>query len=587
MLHAQRESVNGGIFHPYWSVEEWASFLREAMGANANDIANVIVDNYYALSAEEEDGLKEVVSTPADEFIAVKKIRSLPQKKMWKSTITHNGTAISDAEDAQTLAPKGGQNKVVAQVLSPTGVSYSRTWEQDSFFYRALNDDGQLYSKVKDTVAKAKAEGVTNKQISELERFVQDPCKPVMKAMLERFKKMADDVEVEVVRVCKVRDVKNEIEDLDNRVEEIGTSVDDDLLTQVKKIVERLAVIKKGMKDDVKLKEIDNFHKEADDLKAELAKIEKAIAERDMEKGRALLLAKIEAKKLQVKLTETKDKKCNNIVDLDGFADEAKKASTVAAIKRIGDEVDQWAAKYTTVETKGDDNKKGSDVKAPEIVEPKVDTPGPHVKIDIEPLRAELKEKVQTMLDNPDNSEEKIENRADLEEFMSQLGEAKTKDELDEIKGNVENWERLPIGGAGGFGVLSLLFVLIVLGAIGFFVKKLLSGKTVATISFQKTGSTDAAVKAEAKLNKPLRFDELLECEVDIRATPKHNEAGNLEFELASPNKTVWLLKLGNDKKKQIADVPISIEEGVYQIFDNEIAMQPMGKAEFESIEVM
>ena len=590
ILHAQRESVNGGIFHPYWSVEEWASFLREAMGANANDIANVIVDNYYALSAEEEGGLKEVVSTPADEFIAVKKIRSLPQKKMWKSTITHNGTAISDEEDALTLAPKSGQNKVIAQVLSPTGVSYSRTWEQDSFFYRALNDDGQLYSKVKDTVAKAKAEGVTNTQISELERFVQDPCKPVMKAMLERLKKIVDDVEVEVVRVCKVRDVKNEIKDLDNRVKEIGTSVDDDLLTQVKKIVERLAVIKKGMKDDVKLKEIDNFNKEADDLKAELAKIEKAIAERDMEKGRALLLAKIEAKKSQVKLTETKDKKCNNIVDLDGFADEAKNASTVAAIKRIGDDVDQWAAKYTTFTEHGPkvgDNEKDTDVKESKIVEPKVDSPEPHVKIDIEPLRAELKAKVQTMLDDPDNSEEKIENHTDLEEFMSQLGEAKTKDELDEIKGNIENWERLPIGGGGGFGVLSLLFALIVLGAVGFFVKKLLSGKTVATISFQKTGSTDAAVKAEAKLNKPLRFDELLECEVDIRATPKHNEAGNLEFELTSPNKAVWLLKLGNDKKKQIADVPISIEEGVYQIFDNEIAMQPMGKAEFESIEVM
>jgi hypothetical protein len=397
---------------------------------------------------------------------------------------------------------------------------------------------------------------------------------------IERLKKAADDAEIEVVRVRKLCEVKNEIKDVDNRVKEIGTSVDDDLLAQVKKIVERLTVIKKGMKDDIQIKEVDNFKKEADDLKAELTKIEKAIAERDMEKGRALLLAKIEAKKSQVKLTETKDKKCNNIADLDLFAGEAKKASTVAAIKRIGDEVDQWDAKYTTYT-------KDPDVKDSKVEKPKVDTPEPPVKIDIEPFRGELKAKVQAMLDDPDNSVEKIENREDLTKFMSQLGEAKTKDELDEIKGDIENWVRLPIGGPGGFGVLSLLFALIFLGAVGFFVKKLLSGKTVATISFQKTGSTDAAVKAEAKLNKPLRFDELLECEVDIRATPKHNEAGNLEFELTSPNKTVWLLKLGNDKKKQITDVPVLIEEGVYQIFDNEIAMQPMGKAEFESIEVM
>jgi hypothetical protein len=329
------------------------------------------------------------------------------------------------------------------------------------------------------------------------------------------------------------------------------------------------------MKDDVQVKEVGNFKKEADDLKTELAKIEKAITERDKEKGRALLLAKIEAKKLQVKSTETEDKKCNNIADLDLFAGEAKNASTDAAIKRIGDEVDQWDAKYMYT--------KDTDVKDSKVEKPKVDTPEPPVKIDIEPFRGELKAKVQAMLDDPENSEEKIENREDLEEFMSKLGEAKAKDELDEIKGDIEKWKpRKRI-----VSVWRLLFVLIVLGAIGFFVKKLLSGKTVATISFQKTGSTDAAVKAEAKLNKPLRFDELLECEVDIRATPKHNEAGNLEFELTSPNKTVWLLKLGNDKKKQITDVPVLIEEGVYQIFDNEIAMQPMGKAEFESIEVM
>ena len=577
MLHAQRESVNGGIFHPYWSVEEWASFLREAMGVNANDIANVIVDNYYALSEEEENGLKAVVSTPADESIAVKKIRSMPQKKMWKSAVTHNGSVVSNDEDAQTLAPKSGQNKIVAQVLSPTGVSYSRTWEQDSFFYRALNDDGQLYNKAKDLLAKAKTEGVTTPEIQAIEKLVQNPKKPVLKTKLDGLDKTVDAAQAEVVRVSKVREVKSLIKEVAGGVKEIGTLADnDELAPQVKKIIERLAVINKGLKEDIQLKVAENLKKEADELKADLAKIEKAIAERDMERGRSLLLAKIEAKKKQVKLTETKDKKCNNIDELDVFVGEAEKASTVAAIKRIGDEVDRWAANYTTA----------AKTKPTEVVDKKP-LPQPVAKVDIEPLRASLKAKVQKMLDDPDNAEDNIENREELTKFMAQLDEAKSKDELDEIKGDIDNWERLPLDEGDSFGVLGILFGIIVIAVLWFVIKKILSGKTVATISFQKRDSTDAAVKADAKLNKPFRFDEALECEIDIRATPKRNEAGTLEFELVSPNKTVWFLKLGNDKKNLVGDVPVSVEEGVYHIFDNEIAMQPMGKAEFESIEAM
>ena len=101
------------------------------------------------------------------------------------------------------------------------------------------------------------------------------------------------------------------------------------------------------MKEDIQLKVAENFKKEAYELKAELAKIEKAIAERDMEKGRSILLAKIEEKRVQAKLAENNDKKCSNFAELDRFAGEAKKVSTVAAIKRISDGVDQWAPKFT------------------------------------------------------------------------------------------------------------------------------------------------------------------------------------------------------------------------------------------------
>ena len=550
MLHAQRESVNGGIFHPYWSVEEWASFLREAMGENANDIANVIVDSYYALSDAEEEGLKAVVSTPDDESIVVKKIRSMPQKKMWKSTVSHNGVVVSNNEDAQTLPPKSGQNKIVAQVLSPTGVSYARIWEQDSFSYRALNDDGQLYSKFKEMVDTAKSAGVTTPMIAEVEKLLEDPKKPVQKGKLDGLGKMVDSAQTEVFRVSKVREVENLVKEVASRAKGIGTLAQGDLLApQIKEIKERLVVINKNLNKDVQLKVAENFKKEVNELKAELTKIEKDIAERN--------------KGTQETSPENKGNESTNFGGNNSPVDKTKNVPIVAATNPIDNNV----GKGKLVLLRG--------------------ITGIEKDNDIERFRNDRKAEVQKLLDDPDNDEDKIENREDLKKFIDRLEEAKTLPELEEIEGDVKRWKRLPIGDEGGVGALSLIFVLIVLGAIGFFLKKILSGKTVAMISFQKTGSTDASVKAEARLNKPLRFDEALDCEIDVRATPKRNESGNLEYELISPNKTVWLLKLGNDKKKHINEIPVSIEEGVYQIFDHELAMQPMGKAEFESIEVM
>ena len=278
MLHAPRESVNAGFFQPYWSVEEWASFLRKSMGETANDIANAIIDGYYALSPAEEDGLKALVCSPTDEAITVKKVRSLPRKTMWRSMITHNGEIVSDDEDALTLAPKSGRNRIVARVISPTGVSYARVWDQPPFFYRALDDDGQLYGKIKDTVAQAKSEGVTNAEIRELEILVQNPKKPMMEARLESLAKKADVAQSEVARVGAVREARNAVMEVADGVKALLGVLDDDdeLAPQVRTIVERLAALNKGLKDDIQLKIAESLKKEADGLKADLDRIGRA-----------------------------------------------------------------------------------------------------------------------------------------------------------------------------------------------------------------------------------------------------------------------------------------------------------------------
>ena len=575
MLHAPRESVNAGFFQPYWSVDEWASFLRESMGANANDIANAIVDGYYSLTPAEETGLTDVVCKPDEEKIKLEMIRNLPKKPMWKVSLTHNKSSIPLDRDIFEIQPSNGQNRIVAKIVSPAGVTYSRTWDHEKFIYQSLSDT-KFREDLMSVVSKARTEHVTEVDLQELIKYADNPDKPFMKSAIDKLPNLVSRMYAEVCRRERLRGLREKLQYLDASIESLSKQASDDsVAARVDEVRKQLKKLQKGVTDSSPATAIEKAILDADGLQLEIAEIEKIIVTGNIEKGRLLLLAKIEAKREQVKLAGKEENKCNNLKDLDGFASEAKTASAEAAIDRIREEVDMWVPTFTTT------------------VAPKVEPTKPTIalkeedeqpvkSIDIEPFRVELKATVQEMLDDPNNAEDKIGNRADLDKFMEQLDAAKSQPELEEIENDIKKWKPEP-----RISVWFLLFVLTVIGAIAFFVKKILSGKTVATIAFQKTGSTDAATKAEAKLNKLLRFDESLDCEVDVRATPKCNETGNLEFELISPNKTVWLLKLGNDKKKQINEIPVSVEEGVYQIFDNEIAMQPIGKVEFESIEVM
>lgn len=541
MLHAPRESVNGGIFHPYWSVKEWESFIREAMGVNANDIANAIVDNYYALTTEEEAGLKAVVSTSEDESISLKKVRSLPQKKMWKSTITHNGVEISKEDDAQTLVPKSGQNKVVAQLISPAGVTYSRTWEQDSYFYVTLNQNADLLDRAKAVVEKAKAVGIATSKFAEIERHVKNPQQPMKKAKLEGLGQAVNGIHLEVERIVKLRELKDAVAEIEKGVEKINTlTLDDELANLVdNKIKKRLAAINGFIKEDLSAEEIDRLKNEVKDIKKALVAIEKAIIERDIEKGRKLLVDKITEKRKEVKTAETSEKKCTNLSELDGFADRAEKAATKDDIQTISDEVNKWTAKF--------------DIKKPSV--------GVKEPLVTKPVNPTGEDKTSTT-----NGNEKIDPP------VTPPNPPVAVDGEEESTG-------------GGLDFFTILFALVVLGAIGFGVKHFMKAKSVATISYQKTGSTDAPVSADAMLNKEFRFDESLECEIDIRATPKKSDADNLEYELTSPNRTVWLLKLGNDRKKKIAETSVLVDDGKYQVFDNEIAMQPIATVTFESIQ--
>jgi hypothetical protein len=518
MLHAPRDAANGDLFHSNWTTEEWAKFLRESMGVNANDIANAIVDDYYSLSAEEEDGLKALVCAPVDAAISVKKVRGLPQKKMWKTTLVHNGAAVALDEDAVTLAPKSGQNKIVAQVTSPTGVTYTRTWEQDAFFYRTLKDDGQKFDQVSSALAEAQKVGLVNEAVSEIAAAVKTAGQPLLQSRLENLVALSKGVAAAAARLGEFRKLLEQTQVLEKTIvslKEIATS--DEVGGIAKKVQGILETLKKGGADV----DLAAIQKEIDGVNVRIDELEKKIAERNLEDGRKLLLKKIAAKKAQVKQDK---RECLNEGELDGFADRAKTAAAIPEIKGIGEAVDGWMPKFKEVV----------------VVPPK-------------PAETNVVEK------SPEHVAPPVEDLKEPEEDI--------EDE-------------------GGGGFLGILFVLILLGGAAFAVKKLfLDGKPVATISFQKAGSTDAPATAEAKLGKTLRFDEVLDCAIDVRVTPKRGDGGGIEFEGVSPNKNVWLLKLGGSKKKLVGDAPTVIDAGDYQVFDSEIAMQPIGTTTFELLE--
>lgn len=517
MLHAPRDAANGDFLHSNWTTEEWAKFLRESMGVNANDIANAIVDSYYSLSAEEENGLKALACAPADASIFIKKVRGLPQKKMWQTTLVHNGAAVALDEDAVTLTPKSGQNKIIAQVTSPTGVSYTRTWEQDAFFYRTLKDDGQKFDQISAALAEAQKVGLVNDAVSEIIAAVKSAGQPLLQSRLESLVALSRDVAAAAARKGEFRKLQEQTQEIEKSIASLKDIAKSDEIGGITKKVQDVREMLKKDVDDVDFAAI---QKEIDGANARIADLEKKIAERNLEDGRKLLLKKIAAKKAQIKQGK---RECLNAGELDGFAERAKTAAAIPEIKGVGEAVDGWTPVFKEVKP-----------------------PKPPAETNV----------VVTPPDKPNV-------------WDSESGELDDGDEE-----------------GGGIGFLGILFVLIVIGGAAFVVKKLfLDGKVVATISYQKTGSTDAPATAEAKLGKTLRFDEALNCAIDIRVTPKRGDGDGVEFECVSPNKNVWLCKLGGSKRKLVGDAPTVIDTGDYQVFDSEIAMQPIGMTTFELLE--
>ena len=531
VLFAPKESVDGSLFHPYWDAKEWATFLRGEAGPTANDVANSIVDQYYNLSEKDVAGLESVVCEPTGCKIAIKRIHSLPEKDMWKSTFTINGKAVPREEDSAFVIPEVGQNKIVVSIESPTGIAYMRVWDGKDMTYFSLEADRNLLNDAEKALAEASKYDVMQGAFAvEIRNAVSKPNAPMTKEAMDAFREKVFEFQKKVQIGIGLKELTKKsvvAESLLSQIEPLDKK--NAYLTNRQDVAKSLKSIK-SLGEEAGLAAIETAKKTIDDAVTKLSDIKAALeraAEEErreierkrvemeiaanLEKGRKELLGTISNRVVEVKRQEETDKKvCRNISELDTFRDQAQNAKDSSELMKVNTAFGRWNPDMEAVDSPvtNVDERVGSN------------TPGRDGKSDPPPP-------------------------PDPDPFM-------------------------------------IFVVLVLIAGVGCIVWKMLL-KPIACVSYEAAGSTDGAVSVEARKKQVVRLDESLGCQIDVRVICQKNESGSMDFVVTSPNKGVWLQKLGGDNKKPVAETGMPFEEGKYQLFDNEFAMSAVGTIEFES----
>lgn len=638
MLHAPRESVNAGFFQRYWKVEEWERFLRDAMGENANDIANAIVDSYYSLGAEGEKALAALVCEPKDDTIRVEMIRSLRRKPMWKIELAHNGKEIPLDRDVQELVPTSGQNKITAKIVSPAGLEYTREWEHSGLEYFRVKDNEKLASKIEEV--RAALEGLKDRgaSIEQLKRIKE----PIDKINVEQplVKDKIDEIAGTVKRMSEeLERIKNELDrkKWKERFERERTN----LISDIKKYREKIEKEKdaqklectnlKGLDDIARKAQATTGIKEVEETRAEFKKwkpeYKPIVNWPELQKK---LIAEIEGRRENVKAEEAeKEFVCTNMGDLDRIEEKARAAKGVNDVSEAKRRFENWKPDYKPdgnvalrqkliekiegikksvreheatnevvstnmnelIETEGI-VRSAKGVDAISAAESRIEKWMPKCKSDSNgPLRQKLTRDIAGKLANPDHCVKNIENRGELEELKERVAKEMTMAGLERLKNDVAKWkpkwkgelskgEGKPRNGGG------LLWLVLGAGAIAFgawFGLRLMAPKTVGVVSYQARGDAETPRRHELKEGRTVRFTEVFECTLNVKCTAKKNESGEVEFELVSSDKTVWLKKQGVTARKPVGETAATFEAGEYQIFDAEVALQHVANLEFEA----
>lgn len=608
MLHAPAESVNAGIFKPYWSHEKWRDFLRVALDTNANDVANAIVDHYYVLSETEKAGLEALVCNPEDTHIAVRRTSRLPRRETWTTTIRHNGQSISLDEDSTNLTPVLGQNELVASIVSPAGITYTRTWDSSLFDYGCLRDRERLFSDVTNALAKARKEGQKGDAVKQLADLAAAPDKPYIKVKLDSIAEFVASVTEENTRLECLRELKEKKEGIANKVHSIveylskmPTSDRSAFASDCNDISNQLAKCTGFIDNDPRLstKNIALSIAELEKLAERLSTLEEKMGQRCEEIKLETARRKFEESRTEAigtakRLLDTHpEDQISNRQELHDFLERMKNAEDQATLDEAIKGVSNWKPVYKsqTPPPKTQDQDEAIQVA---IKLGKNHDKDKKDREEKEKKEKELRNKKDSILNqeawslnnNPANGDDVIQNRAELESLRKKVESAVNDDELKTAKAELEKWKRVPIpveGGTpdGGGNVLPFVLLPALVAGAGVAVVKLVRGRTAAKILCRSNKESDTQVVLDVRLNRAVRLDGKCGCPVDLVVICRKGEAEAVEFELRAPGKDVQLMPIAGTDKKTVGENTVVFDEGIYLLFENKVAMEPVGQIEF------
>lgn len=599
MLHAPAESVNAGIFKPYWSHEKWRDFLRVALDTNANDVANAIVDHYYALSETEKAGLEALVCNPEDTHIAVRRTSRLPRRETWTTTIRHNGQSISLDEDSTNLTPVLGQNELVASIVSPAGITYTRTWDSSLFDYGCLRDRERLFSDVTNALAKARKEGQKGDAVKQLADLAAAPDKPYIKVKLDSIAELVASVTEENTRLECLRELKEKkkgiaikVHSTVERLSKMPASDRSAFASDCNDISNQLAKCTGFIDNDPRLstKDIALFISELEKLAGRLSTLEESMARRNKEIEAEIARRRFEELRtnaisiVERQLAVYSEDQIFNHEDLSTILQRIKAAKDKDSLDEAVNAFNVWkpATKSAT--------------KTPKQVE--ADQEAEKFKDDEEKRRVkeaalqgkkdkdELLNRRVWRLDNPANGDDVIQNRAELESLREKVEAAEDDNALATAQAELENWKRVPLpveGGTpdGGGSVLPFVLLPALVAGTGVVVAKLVRGRTAAQILYRSNKESDTQVVLDVRLNRAVRLDGKCGCPVDLVVICRKGETEAVEFELRAPGKDVQLMPIAGTDKKTVGENTVVFDEGIYLLFENKVAMEPVGQIEF------
>ena len=643
-MTAGQESVDGPIYAPYWDVEDWEKFISRSMGSNANDIANIIIADYYRLSDSEKKNFKKIVCTHQQHEIKLEGFLHTLPKKMWSREVKHNGEVKNINSDSNEISiiPASGNNEISVSLISPVGIRYVMTWKGDSFLYSKLtSEEKNKISSAMQYIEKYSPK-FSKEEKSAIESIGHNLDKPINNSSKATLLAAADSVIKNSEKLSKI----------DISIDVTGGKVKTEELK--KEFANLIEAYKKATKE-----QLDDIHKKLADLER---RADEENDKRKFDNAKKDLTKTLDSLKQKYNSAEWK-----NTERLDYFLQEAKQAKTIGDIKKITTDVDAWvknakpinldrfrnqkkieltdlSAKYesqkedisnfqdldywlrrldnmTSVndinsvkwsptfdaknlialvenrikQLKPESIKESSLNELKSILADAKEANGNGEKI--AQLRAAYNNWVPDYITIQDSTKKELIERAQkwigdyphaaneiarLEEHIDSVKDCAAKDikRFNNIKRSIEEIIHTSPGAPNPIGKIILTTIVVLAGISGLL--WVISKLRNKKIATVEFKDTNGSEIRELSYNKDINLGEL-GCKFDIHIVCKKGENGDVEYQLNSPSIAIWFSRVGG-AKKELFETVLSENDGEFLLFETKNSMKEFARIELRQI---